>query len=405
MERWDAIVVGGGAAGVFAALRAKALTPTLRIAVLERSGKPLRKVLISGGGRCNVTHDCHDLDLLLAAYPRGGYRLEPILSRFMPADTVDWFKQRGVKLKTEKDGRMFPVTNRSETVSECLLGEARSLGVKVITNVRIDSLKTHPQGFRLKGTTCHYEAGKVLLATGGASKATEWLKTTGHEIEPDIPSLFTFCCRHPVTDGLQGLSVPQVCLTLKTSPEYEALGPLLVTHWGVSGPAVLKLSAFAARTLFTLDYQAELVCDFLPYLTPEAVLETLVQQDAARQVRPNSPFEELPKRLWKRLVQQASISPKQRWGGLSDRNCESLVSTLKGLHLKIDGKGVFKEEFVTSGGLPLREVDVYTMESKRVPGLYVAGELLNVDGITGGFNFQNAWATGYIAGEGLAGSL
>jgi predicted Rossmann fold flavoprotein len=395
-------VIGGGAAGVFAALRAKALTPSLSIAILERSPKPLRKVLISGGGRCNVTHDCHDLDLLLGCYPRGGYRLEPILSRFMPADTVDWFRQRGVKLKTEKDGRMFPVTNRSETIADCLLGEAKRLGVEILTRVRIDSVKVVKGEFRLKGQDENYRAGKVVLATGGASKATDWLESLGHEIVPEIPSLFTFCCEHPLLKGLQGVSVPEVRLTLDTEPVYESTGPFLITHWGVSGPAVLKLSAFAARTLASVDYKAGFNCDFLPHLSTEVVHETLSQQEANKQVGTTSPFEPISKRLWRRLVELASISEKQRWGKLSDRALHKLVEVLKNLPLRVTGKGVFKEEFVTSGGLPLKEVDVYSMESKRVPGLYVAGELLNVDGITGGFNFQNAWATGYVAGEGLA---
>ena len=402
MERWDAVVVGGGAAGVFAALRAKALTPSLKLTVLERSPKPLRKVLISGGGRCNVTHACHDLDLLLACYPRGGYRLEPILSRFMPADTVAWFEERGVRLKTEKDGRMFPVTNSSETIADCLLGEARKLGVEIKTDVRVDSLERSGERFHLKSREQSFTTSKLLLATGGASKSTTWLQQWGHEVVPDIPSLFTFCCEHPLIEGLQGVSVPAARLTLKTDPTYEAEGPFLIPHGGVSGPAVLKLSAFAARTLAELNYQADFECDFLPFYPDEVVLETLVQQDKPRQVSTTPVFEEIPKRFWKRLVAQASIPTEKRWGKLSDQGFQRLVDTLKRTALKVSGKGVFKEEFVTAGGLPLKEIDVYTMESKRVPGLYVAGELLNVDGITGGFNFQNAWATGFIAGEGLA---
>ena len=350
-----------------------------------------------------MTHDCHDLDLLLGCYPRGGYRLEPILQRFMPADTIDWFRQRGVKLKTEKDGRMFPVTNRSETIADCLLGEAKRLGVEVLTRVRIDSVKVVKGQFRLKGKEGTYYARKVLLATGGASQATTWLEAFGHEIVPDIPSLFTFCCEHPVVKGLQGVSVPEVHLTLHTEPSYESTGPFLITHWGVSGPAVLKLSAFAARALAAVDYKSEFSCDFLPFFPDEVVLETLIQQSKEKQVSKSSPFEQISKRLWHRLVAQSSISEKQRWGKLSEKLQTRLVDTLKRLPMNVTGKGVFKEEFVTSGGLPLKEVDVYCMESKRVPGLFVAGELLDVDGITGGFNFQNAWATGFIAGEGLAG--
>jgi predicted Rossmann fold flavoprotein len=350
-----------------------------------------------------VTHDCNDLDTLLRCYPRGGYRLEPILQRFMPTDTVDWFRQRGVKLKTEKDGRMFPVTNRSETIADCLLGEAKRLGVEVLTRVRIDSLKVVKGQFRLKSKDGTYHADKVLLATGGASQATNWLEAFGHEVVPDIPSLFTFCCEHPVVKGLQGVSVAEVRLQLHTEPSFESTGPFLITHWGVSGPAVLKLSAFAARALAAVDYKSEFSCDFLPHFPDHVVLETLVQQNKDKQVSKSSPFEQISKRLWNRLVTQSSISDTQRWGKLSQKLQTRLVNTLKRLPMSVMGKGVFKDEFVTSGGLPLKEVDVYCMESKRVPGLFVAGELLDVDGITGGFNFQNAWATGFIAGEGLAG--
>jgi len=399
---WDAVVVGGGAAGLFAALRAKELTRSLEIVVLERSPRPLRKVLISGGGRCNLTHACHDLDRLLECYPRGGYRLEPILSRFMPVDTVKWFEERGVELKTEKDGRMFPVTDSSQTIADCLLEEARRLGVEIRTGIRIDTLTRRGGRFQLSGPEAEYTSDRVLLATGGQSKATSWLQELGHEIVPDIPSLFTFCCDSPVLQGLPGLSVPQVVLTLQTDPVYRSEGPFLITHWGVSGPAVLKLSAFAARTLFELSYRVSFLCDFLPNFPEEVLLETLLQQDKLSQVSSTPVFAEIPRRLWKRLVTAASIAREKRWGKLSDKDMRNLARTLKSLQLEITGKGVFKEEFVTAGGLPLHEIDVYTMESRRVPGLYVAGELLDVDGITGGYNFQNAWATGYIAGEGLS---
>lgn len=402
MTAKTAVVVGGGAAGIFAALRAKSLTTNMQVIVLERSGKPLRKVLISGGGRCNVTHNCADMDKLLGSYPRGGFRLEPILSRFMPQDTVEWFRTRGVKLKTEKDGRMFPVTNRSETIADLLLKEAHKLGVEIRTGVRVDSLTHNRYGFKLKSTVGELQANKVLLATGGASKAVEWLKMFGHKIVPDIPSLFTFCCTDSLFADLPGISLPKVRLTLKTQPEYVAEGPMLFTHWGLSGPAVLKLSAFGARELAAHSYKADLVCDFVN--RDKGLIEKrFLEQETRKQVSTTSPFDEIPKRFWKRLVQRAGISEKKRWEALSDTARDGLLTTLTNTTVKIDGKGVFKEEFVTAGGLPLSEIDVYSMESKRVSGLYVAGELLNVDGITGGFNFQNAWATGYIAGEGLAG--
>lgn len=395
-------MVGAGAAGVFAALRAKECSPDLRIVVLERSSRPLRKVSISGGGRCNVTHHCRDLDWLLACYPRGGPRLEAILGRFMPEDTVAWFGQRGVKLKTEEDGRMFPTSDKSATIIDCLLSEAKRLRVELRCGVRADRLTFKDGLFEIRGPKQVYRARKLLLATGGASKATDWLKALGHEIIPDIPSLFTFCCSHPLLKDLQGISVPQTRLQLLTEPAFEAEGPLLITHWGVSGPAVLKLSAFAARVLAPLGYQAELECDLLPELSADQVESQLSRPDSPKQLSSRSPFPQLVKRLWQRLLEHAAIPSKLRWSSLSAQRRQSLTRQLKALRLPLEGKGVFKEEFVTAGGLPLHEIDPYTMESRHVPGLFVAGELLDVDGITGGFNFQNAWASGYVAGEGLA---
>jgi predicted Rossmann fold flavoprotein len=402
--KWDAIVVGAGAAGLFAALRAKELSPGLRLLVLERGPKPLRKVAISGGGRCNVTHACQDLDWLLSCYPRGGPRLEVILGRFMPEDTVRWFGEQGVRLKTETDGRMFPTTDSSQTIIDCLLGCGRGRGVVLRTGTRVDRLKKRGEGlFELRCDGAKLLASKVVLATGGGTQASHWLQAMGHEIIPDIPSLFTFMVKHPVIDGLQGVAVERTALVLKAGQEeFEAEGPMLVTHWGVSGPAVLKLSAFAARALAGSDYQGQLRCDLLPGLRGDEVAEALVTRPPEQKLSTSSPFPALPKRLWQRLAQHAGIAIGLPWKRLSASQREALCRTLKGLELAVAGKGVFKEEFVTSGGLPLHEIDPYTMESRRVPGLYIAGELLDVDGVTGGFNFQNAWATGYVAGEGLS---
>lgn len=350
-----------------------------------------------------MTHHCQDLDWLLGCYPRGGPRLEVILGRFMPEDTVAWFLQRGVKLKVESDGRMFPTTNNSATIIDCLLQQAKKAKVEILTKVRADRLSQGDKGFELRTNTGPFEAKRVLLACGGASKATQWLTSLGHEVVPDIPSLFTFCCKHPVLEGLPGVSVANTALTLSTKPKFEADGPLLITHWGVSGPAVLKLSSFAARALAKCGYRATLHCDLLPEFKRGEVLERL-RLDSNKQVAKRSPFPELVRRLWQRLVAQASIPATTPWSGLNQKQASRLAGLLKNLELNVDGKGVFKEEFVTAGGLPLHEIDPYTMESRKVPNLFVAGELLDVDGITGGFNFQNAWATGYIAGEGLGAS-
>ena len=401
MDMWDIVVVGAGAAGIFAALRAKELSPEYRVLVLEKFPKTLRKTLISGGGRCNVTHDCHDLEDLLQAYPRGGHRLEAIFLRFMPQDTIDWFEAKGVKLKTEADGRMFPVTNKSQTIADCLLHHAERLGVKIQTNTAVRRVSGRQGQFTIHTKDCEFIAKRILLATGGASKATNWLSEFGHELSEDIPSLFTFCCNDPVIVDLPGVSVQNTHLRLLTEPNFESYGPLLITHWGLSGPAILKLSAFAARVLANRKYQAELICDLLPEIDVPELGRKLESQNSGKQIQSLSPFAQIPKRLWRSLTSSVQIGPKQTWGKLDQSKKAKLMDCLKSKKLRIDGKGVFKEEFVTSGGLPLHEVDVYTMESKKVPGLFIAGELLDVDGVTGGFNFQNAWATGFIAGEGL----
>ncbi len=403
-KQWDALVVGGGAAGVFAALGAKELSCELKIAILEASPKALRKVAISGGGRCNVTHRCDDLDLLLSCYPRGGPRLRAILSRFMPEDTAAWFKTRGVELKTEADGRMFPTSNRSETIVDLLLEEIKKLGIPLFTGCRVKEVQhSESEGFLLHTGQGSFRCRRLLLSTGGGSRAPAWLKTMGHSIVPDIPSLFTFCCEDAILQGLPGLSVDPVHLSLETTPRFEQRGPLLITHWGLSGPAILKLSAFAARVLAERDYRATLLCDWLPSLAWSDFLDHLKKGELLTRRLGTSPFPNLPKRLWQKFLEQNQLSPERTYRSLNLDEVKSLTDSVKGCQLEIVGKGVFKEEFVTSGGLPLREVSVHTMESRRVPGLLVAGELLDVDGITGGFNFQSAWATGHLASFGLVG--
>lgn len=401
---WDAVVVGAGAAGIFAALRAKECSPGLRLLVVDRAARPLRKVAISGGGRCNVTHACQDLDRLLSCYPRGGPRLEAILGRFMPEDTVRWFQAQGVRLKTEADGRMFPFSDSSQTVIDCLLDLVGKRGVEMRLAWRVDDLRqVNGSGFALISGRDRLLARKVLLATGGGSPATRWLKAMGHEVVADVPSLFTFKIQHPLIEGLQGLSVNPTRLRLQAGgQDFEAEGPLLITHWGLSGPAVLKLSAFAARALAASGYRGELTCNLLPDI-PRERMRARLPLSSPKGVLTASPFASLPKRLWQRLAVQAGAQESTSWRQASPALLERLETSLQITKLPLQGKGVFKEEFVTAGGLPLQEVDPYTMESRRVQGLYVAGELLDVDGITGGFNFQNAWASGYIAGEGLSG--
>lgn len=402
---YDLVIVGGGAAGFFAAIRFKEQCPERSALILERGPKVLRKVSISGGGRCNVTHDCQDLDDLLACYPRGGPRLRALLGQYMPADTVGWFAERGVTLKTEADGRMFPCSDRSQTIVECLTSAATRAGVEWRTGVSVQGLGGELDSFQLICKAETILARRVLLATGGGSKATDWLRERGHKPVEDIPSLFTFCCRDPVLNELAGVSVERVQARLHLGAEFESTGPLLVTHWGVSGPAVLKLSAFAARALHHSGYRARLIVNLLPDLTPGQIRDTLARETSEKQVSSSRPFLEIPKRLWQRLVSKADIGLKQPWSKLKPVSRERLAALLERWELELDGKGQYKEEFVTSGGLGLHEVDIRSMQSRRVPGLFVAGELLDVDGITGGFNFQNAWASGYVAGMGAAASF
>lgn len=395
------IVVGGGAAGFFAALRAKSLDRDARVCILEASRRPLSKVRISGGGRCNVTHACFDLGQLLGAYPRGGKALRSVFQRFGPGDTVEWFRHRGVELKTEEDGRMFPVTDSSQTIVDCLVGEAQRLGVELHLGVVVRSVEKTGRGFTLHTAGEPWSAERLLLATGSAPTVYGWLEQLGHEPVPQVPSLFTFTIADPRLEGLAGVSQPWVRATLDFARPVSQEGPLLITHWGLSGPAILKLSAWAARELAACNYQATLRVDWLPAHSQEEVRQRLLackKEWAGRRLAADPPLP-LPKRLWGALL---GPEPPRVWRETADKFLGRLSETLKRCEFRVTAKGVFKEEFVVAGGVPLSQLHLGTMESRTCPRLYVAGELLDVDGITGGFNFQNAWATGWIAGEAMA---
>lgn len=391
-------MVGGGAAGIFAALRVRELAPQHRVLVLESATHPLQKVKISGGGRCNVTHACFDLSRLLSFYPRGHKELRPILSRFGPAQTMEWFEQRGVPLKTESDGRVFPVSDRSQSIIDCLLGEAERLGVEVRTRATVVGLERQAQGFALTLRQESLLCRRLLLATGGNAQAWSWAAELGHHPVAGVPSLFTFTLKDPRFTELAGLSV-EVARGKLAGIRQE--GPVLFTHWGLSGPLILRLSAWGARELAERDYHMPLALDLLPELAQEEVLVRLLevqQRTPQRQLGTDCPFA-LPRRLWRALLGEMGGQP---WHRCPRKALNRLVEDLKNLQLEVVGKGVFKEEFVTAGGVPLGEVDLRTMESKLCPGLFFAGEILNVDGLTGGFNFQNAWATGWTAAQGIA---
>jgi predicted Rossmann fold flavoprotein len=400
-------IIGGGAAGVFGAIKAASVNPSAQIDLLEAAQHPLQKVKISGGGRCNVTHYCFEPRDLVKGYPRGAKELLGPFTRFGPRETVEWFEAQGVALKAEADGRMFPVTDQSATVVNCLLGAAREAGVNLRLGANVKRIATTAagSGFEVElsdGTRERYDC--VLLASGGNPAGYRIAASLGHAIVPCVPSLFTFNVRDERLDGLSGISFEQVGLTLtdgKTKDLTET-GPLLITHWGLSGPAVLKLSAWGARMLAESAYRATLTVNFVGK-GAEAVrqeLATIRAQHPRKRVETDRRFS-MPARYWSRLVQHAGIAADTIWSGVSNAALAALVAELTSAEFAVSGKGVFKEEFVTCGGVTLSEVDFKTMQSKIVPGLYFAGEILDIDGITGGFNFQSAWTTGWLAGKAL----
>jgi predicted Rossmann fold flavoprotein len=401
------IVIGGGAAGFFGAINAARLNPDLSVTILEKSREVLSKVRISGGGRCNVTHHCYDNEVLARAYPRGGKALRWAFEQFDARDTVNWFTDRGVELKTEEDGRMFPVTDDSATVINCLKEEAQKFGVTIRTKTKAETISPQADGSYevalQKARTLTAET--VLIATGGYNRrnAYNWLEKLGHSIQEPVPSLFTFNFREKIFSELAGISVPKASVTIKGS-EFEYTGPLLITHWGLSGPSVLKTSSWAARYLHGKEYRFDIQVNWVHPATENEVQSALkkLRNDNARKLVKNQDwFSGIPLRLWEKLLQETTISPEKRWAELSNQDIHKLTQQLTSGTYTIQGKTTYKDEFVTSGGIPLEEVNFGTMESKKCPGLYFAGEVLNIDGITGGYNFQSAWTTGWIAANAI----
>ena len=399
---WDLIVIGGGAAGFFGAIThaERAGGSTL---ILEKAPHVLGKVKISGGGRCNVTHDCSDPQELSENYPRGQKALIGPLHRWGVEDTVDWFASRGVALKTESDGRMFPTSDNSQTIIDCLTRAAREAGVETRTRCGVRSIR-RGEPFELEtddGETL--AARRVLLATGGTRHAAgaRLAEQLGHQLEPAVPSLFTFKVADARLDGLSGISVAHVECRI-AGKKLRASGPLLITHWGLSGPGILRLSAFGARELAAIGYKFTLRIDWLPGLDVGARLQQARQDSGKRQIGARSPFPEIPKRLWSRLVRGAGIAGDQIWARSTKTELLDLANQLRHSEFAVDGKSMNKEEFVTCGGVRLRDIDLRGMGSKRCPGLHFAGEVIDVDGITGGFNFQNAWTSGFLAGSAIS---
>lgn len=413
-DKRSVAVIGGGAAGYFAAIACAEADPRTRVVIFEGTRRPLTKVRISGGGRCNVTHNCFDPVALVKAYPRGHKELLGPFNRFQPKDTVAWFERRGVKTKTEDDGRMFPVTDDSETIAGCLEKAARDAGVEIALGSIVKGVRPDgPGGFVVSLRDGDRHFAKVLLATGSAPHGHTFAAQLGHTLVSPVPSLFTFNIKDPRLEDLLGISFPRVALSLSVKdPEGEVanfsqIGPLLITHWGLSGPAVLKLSAWSARELHASHYKASLRVNLLGDAKPDAVFDALRQYKAqhAKKSLATEPPVPLPKRYWQRLVELVVKDAPLTWADLSKERMQLLVDEICGASFAVNGKGVFKDEFVTAGGIALKEVDFRTMESRKSSGLYFAGEILDIDGITGGYNFQNAWTTGWIAGQSMAASL
>jgi len=396
-------IVGGGAAGFFTALTAAEHCPDAKITLYERGQKWLAKVKISGGGRCNVTHACFDPKELSTRYPRGSRELRAAFHRWQPQDTIAWFAERGVKIKQEDDGRMFPVTDDSQTIIDCFLSAAQQAGIQRLKGVGLKSLEPRPGGgYQLERTDGQTDwADAVCIAAGSlkASPLVRAIESLGHTIEPLAPSLFAFNVADTRTHGLAGLSVESAEVSVNSGGKPQ-LGPVLITHRGLSGPAILRLSAWEARALQELNYHFDITINWLGQTTEQQVRETFnrLRKRSGKNNVASKVFESLPRRLWEKLVAVAGISEGARWSQLPKEQESALIRELTAGVYSIQGKTTNKDEFVTSGGVRLKEVDFRTMESRMAPGLHFAGECLDIDGITGGFNFQAAWTTGRIAG-------
>lgn len=393
----DVIIIGGGAAGFFAAINIAEKHPELSVAILERGKEGLQKVKISGGGRCNVTHAEFIPSELVLNYPRGEKELLGPFHSFMTGDTIAWFEERGVELKIEEDGRMFPLSNSSQTIIDCFLYEAKKHNVEVLYNHSVKTIEALENGFNIETSQGVFKSNKLMVATGSNPKVWKLLEGLGHTIVNPVPSLFTFGIKDKRIKDIPGVVAKNVDINV-LGTDLESQGPLLITHVGMSAPAILKLSAFGAVELAKLNYNFKIKINFIQ-LEFESCLDELknFKQEFARKTVVNLAQFDLPKRLWKQLVLASNIEDTKRWADLNKQELEDLTSQLTNAIFQVTGKSTFKEEFVTAGGVDLKEVNFKTFESKRVPNLYFAGEVINVDAVTGGFNFQNAWTSAYIA--------
>ena len=395
-------VIGGGAAGFMAAITAKETNPQASVTIFEKTDKVLVKVKVSGGGRCNVTNATFSISQLIKNYPRGGRELKKSFNHFFTTDTVNWFENRGVTLKTEADNRMFPSSNSSQTIVDLLQNTAENLAIRLSYKSKITAITPSENGIILSinGETLLFD--KVIIASGGSPKESglDWLKKLGYKIVSPVPSLFTFNMpKNPITK-LMGLSVPNVITSIKGS-KLRQTGPLLITHWGMSGPAILKLSAWGAQDLAKQNYNFSVQVNWLAMNEEELRSQFSNMTSSRKQMYKHNPLE-IPKRLWHFMLNKLEIAEDQIWNELAKKNKNRLINMLLNDEFEVKGKTTFKEEFVSCGGIDLSEINMQTMESKLHPGIYFAGELLNIDGVTGGFNFQAAWTTGYLAGKNSA---
>jgi predicted Rossmann fold flavoprotein len=401
-QDFDILIVGGGAAGFFSAINIVERNPKLKVAILERGKEVLSKVRVSGGGRCNVTHACFEPNELAKYYPRGEKELRGPFHQFCSGDTIEWFEKHGVELKIEDDGRMFPVSNSSQTIIDCFLTASHKLGITILTGQSVQSIFKKDNCWKIETQTENYLAEKLILATGSNPKIWDMLHTYGHAIVTPVPSLFTFNIKDPRIKELPGIAT-QVNVKVIGS-KLESTGPLLITHWGMSGPAILKLSAWGARILHDKNYQFAIEVNWLNDIETEeaeTLLKELKQEHAKKTVAKKSPLE-VQNRLWESLVLASGIGVETKWADLSKIQIHNLASQLTKGIFQVNGKSTFKEEFVTAGGIDLKGINFKTMESKIHPNLYFAGEIVNIDAITGGFNFQNAWTSGFIVANAIA---
>ena len=401
-SKYDIIIIGGGAAGFFTAINIVEKNPKLKVAILERGKNVLEKVRISGGGRCNVTHACFVPNDLVKFYPRGEKELKGPFHQFCSGDTIEWFEKHGVELKIEEDGRMFPVSNSSQTIIDCFLKAAQKLKIDVLIGHSVQELYQGENYWKISTNHEVFSCQKVVMATGSNPKMWELLQNLGHSIIEPVPSLFTFNIKDVRIKDLMGLSTVASVKVKKS--KLQASGPLLITHWGMSGPGILRLSAWGARELADKKYQFSIQVNWLNETDFEEaidLLKTIKEENSKKLVSKYAHFE-LPKRLWENLVKASGITEETKWADVNKKQLNTLAEQLTNAEFQVNGKSTFKEEFVTAGGIDLKEVNFKTMESKVLPNLFFAGEILNIDAITGGFNFQNAWTGGFIVAENIA---